>query len=130
MAADRGVRDDIGCQERADKMIQPVLKYPGAKWSIAKWILGFIPEHDVYLEPFFGSGAVFFNKRPARIETINDIDGNVVNLFRVIRTRAEELAALIEMTPWARDEYLESYHRTGDELEDARKSATKEDDDG
>lgn len=71
----------------------PILKYPGAKWSIADWILEFIPEHDVYLEPFFGSGAVFFNKRPVRIETINDIDGDVVNLFRVIRTRAEELAA-------------------------------------
>lgn len=102
-------------------MIQPVLKYPGAKWSIAKWILGFIPEHDVYLEPFFGSGAVFFNKRPARIETINDIGSDVVNLFRVIRTKTDELAALIEMTPWARDEYLESYYKTGDELEDARR---------
>ena len=121
MAADCRVWGDSGCETGTDKMIQPVLKYPGAKWSIAKWILGFMPEHEVYLEPFFGSGAVFFNKRPARIETINDIDGDVVNLFRVIRTRAEELAALIEMTPWARDEYLESYHRTGDELEDARR---------
>ena len=102
-------------------MIQPVLKYPGAKWSIVKWILGFMPEHEVYLEPFFGSGAVFFNKRPARIETINDIGSDVVNLFRVIRTKTDELAALIEMTPWARDEYLESYYKTGDELEDARR---------
>lgn len=101
--------------------IAPVLKYPGAKWRLAEWIISFMPQHTSYLEPFFGSGAVFFNKSPSKIETINDVDGNVVNLFRVIRTRAKELAALIEMTPWARDEYYESYHRTGDDLEDARR---------
>jgi DNA adenine methylase len=64
---------------------------------------------------------VFFNKEPSRVETINDIDGNVVNLFRVIRERPEELAKLVEMTPWARDEYRASYEMTGDSLEDARR---------
>lgn len=43
-----------------------VLKYPGSKTRIANWIAQFIPEHDVYLEPFFGGGAVFFNKKPTR----------------------------------------------------------------
>lgn len=101
----------------------PILKYPGAKWRIAKQICNFIDNipHTTYLEPFFGSGAVFFNKKPSAIETINDLDGNVVNLFRVIRERPEELAALAEMTPWARDEYYSSYTKTGDELEDARR---------
>jgi DNA adenine methylase len=99
----------------------PVLKYPGAKWSLAKWIIEHIPPHTTYLEPFFGSGAVFFNKMPSKVETINDIDGQVVNLFRVIRERPEELARLIEFTPWARDEYYASYEKTGDSLEDARR---------
>ena len=45
-----------------------VLKYPGAKNRIADWICGYIPPHEVYLEPYFGSGAVFFNKTPARWE--------------------------------------------------------------
>ena len=101
--------------------MKPVLKYPGAKWNLAQWIISFFPPHTTYLEPFFGSGAVFFNKPPSKVETINDIDGNVVNLFRVIRERPDELAALIEMTPWARDEYYLSYEKTGDELEDARR---------
>lgn len=58
-----------------------VLKYPGSKWNIAKDIVALIPEHKSYLEPFFGSGAVLFTKSPSKIETINDIDGDVVNLF-------------------------------------------------
>jgi len=42
--------------------VQPILKYPGAKWNLANWIIQQMPPHKVYLEPFFGSGAVFFNK--------------------------------------------------------------------
>lgn len=60
-------------------------------------------------------------KPPARLETINDIDGNVVNLFRVLREQPEQLAALIELTPWARDEYYSSYEKTGEQVEDARR---------
>lgn len=101
--------------------MKPVLRYPGAKWNLAQWIISFFPAHTTYLEPFFGSGAVFFNKVPSKIETINDIDGNVVNLFRVIREKPEELAALIEMTPWARAEYRQSFKMTSDPLEDARR---------
>jgi len=101
--------------------MRPVLKYPGSKWSLADWIINHMPPHTTYLEPFFGSGAVFFNKQPSAIETINDIDNQVVNLFRVIRNRPEELAELLRFTPWARVEYKLSYEITGDELEDARR---------
>lgn len=52
-----------------------ILKYPGAKNRLAAWLLSFVPEHKMYIEPFFGSGALFFNKTPVYIETINDIDG-------------------------------------------------------
>ena len=102
-------------------ILGPVLRYPGAKWKMADWIIRHFPPHQVYLEPFFGSGAVFFNKRPSGVETINDLDGNIVNLFRVIRKYPEELARLIEFTPWSREEYQSSYKQTGDPLEDARR---------
>lgn len=101
--------------------MKAVLSYPGSKWNLAKWIINHIPPHTTYLEPFFGSGAVFFNKTPSKTETINDIDDNVVNLFQVIRDQPQELIALIEMTPWARHEYLISFEKTGDALEDARR---------
>ncbi len=101
--------------------MKPVLKYPGAKWKLAEWIISFFPPHTTYLEPFFGSGAVFFNKPPSQKEIINDLDDNVANLFRVIREKPAELAALIEATPWARTEYLNSYEKTGESVEDARR---------
>ena len=101
--------------------MKPVLKYPGAKWKLAEWIISYMPKHTTYLEPFFGSGAVFFNKLPSKVETINDIDGNVVNLFRVIRERPDELAALIEMTPWARDELKNCQPLAECDLENARR---------
>ena len=88
---------------------------------MADWIISFIPQHRVYLEPYFGSGAVLFNKEPVGIETVNDLDKNVVNLFSVIRNHPGELADLLEMTPWARDEYYDSYEETDDEIEKARR---------
>ncbi|CAM3708027.1 DNA adenine methylase [Cohnella lubricantis] len=95
-----------------------ILHYPGSKWSLAEWIISHMPPHTTYLEPFFGSGAVFFNKAPSALETINDIDGDVVNLFKVIRDRPGELARGIKWTPWARGEfYTCSRPRGGGEAE-------------
>lgn len=80
-----------------------------------------MPEHETYLEPFFGSGAVLFSKEPSRLETVNDIDGEIVNLFRVIRERPDELAHAIRWTPHSREEYYLSYEDSEDELERARR---------
>ena len=107
--------------------MKTILKYPGAKNRLAEWIVSFIPEHKVYLELFFGSGAVFFNKPKAKIETINDIDGDVYNLFKVIRERPDELVKLLEMTPYSREEYEKAFLKnTADtEIELARKFLVK-----
>ena len=82
-----------------------VIKYPGAKWGVAPWVISHFPEHRSYLEPFFGSGAVLFTKSRSAIETVNDIDGDVVNLFDWIRKDPARLAHAIRFTPYARDEY-------------------------
>jgi DNA adenine methylase len=101
-------------------MSAPVIKWPGGKWMLADWILENLPPHDCYVEPYFGSGAVFFTKEPAKYETINDLDGQVVNLFRTIREHAEELAWLVEHTPWSRDEYEDACRPpTGNAIQDA-----------
>ena len=102
-------------------MIEPVLRWPGAKWRIASWIVSMFPRHDTYCEPFFGSGAIFFTKSPSGTETINDRDSEIYNLFQVYRNHPDELARLVEMTPYSREEYLESYKKTGDPIERARK---------
>lgn len=96
-----------------------VLKYPGAKWAVADWIISLMPPHKSYVEPFFGSGAVFFRKPPSRIETINDLDGEIVNLYTVIREQPEELARAVGMTPYSREEYERAWERLADrEYED------------
>lgn len=88
--------------------MKAIVKYPGSKWGIADWIIRFFPEHRTYLEPYFGSGAVFFNKPRSNIETINDLDGNVVNLFEWIQKDPEQLARAIYWTPYARSAYDEA----------------------
>ena len=86
-----------------------VIKYPGSKWSLADWIISFFPEHHSYLEPFFGSGAVLFSKPRSHIETVNDLDGNVVNLFEWIRKDPEKLAHEIYWMPYARQVYEDAF---------------------
>jgi DNA adenine methylase len=74
-----------------------------------------------YIEPFFGSGAVFFMKERSCVEIINDINCDVVNLFRCVRERADELAYKICYTPWSRGEYELSFKRSDDPVERARR---------
>lgn len=104
--------------------MKAVFRYPGSKWAIADWIISHFPEgyeKMVYLEPFAGSGAVFFNKKPGSVETINDLDGNVVNLFRVLREQPEELKRALELTPYSRQEYDNAFLPCEDPLEKARR---------
>lgn len=89
--------------------MKPVLKYPGSKWSLSNWIISNFPQHHSYVEPYFGSGAVFFSKSQSAIETINDLDEDVINLFKCIRDNSEVLARKISMTPYSRQAYDESF---------------------
>ncbi|MEC6747355.1 DNA adenine methylase [Marinilactibacillus sp. XAAS-LB27] len=98
-----------------------ILNYPGSKWRMADLIIKQFPEHKSYLEPYFGSGAVFFNKPKDILETINDLDGRIVNLFKQIRERPQELSYFIHMTPYSREEYQLSERKSANDLEDARR---------
>jgi len=83
---------------------RPPVRYVGGKWLLAEWIIGFFPPHDHYVEPFCGGASVLFRKYPSSIETINDLDGEIVNFFRVLRERPAELIESLELTPYAREE--------------------------
>lgn len=104
--------------------MKAIFRYPGSKWSLAEWIIQHFPEgyeKMVYLEPFLGSGAVFFNKRRGAVETINDLDGDVVNLFQVLREKPEELKRALELTPYSREEYDKSFEPCDEPVEKARR---------
>src|SRR5438128_4807882 len=77
----------------------------GGKFSHLDWLLPLLPECHHYCEPFAGSGAVLLNRAPAKVETYNDIDGEVVNFFQVLRDRPEELERAISLTPFSREEF-------------------------
>lgn len=91
-----------------------LLNYPGAKWGMAQEIVQIMPPHRSYLEPFAGSLAVLFNKPRSAIETVNDIDGDIVNFFRVLRAEPERLAREIDLTPYARAVFDDAHENRGE----------------
>jgi DNA adenine methylase len=82
-----------------------VFGWYGGKFSHLDWLLPLLPTCHHYCEPFSGSGAVLLNRESSPLETYNDIDGDVVNFFRVLRDRHEELIRAIGLTPFSREEY-------------------------
>src|SRR5215210_3372286 len=77
----------------------------GGKFSHLDWLLLLLPECHHYCEPFAGSAAVLLNRPPSPVETYNALDGEVVNFFRVLRDRGEDLARTIGLTPVSREEF-------------------------
>ena len=83
------------------------LRWPGSKYRLAPTIVGLLPDHRAYVEVFGGAACVLFLKERSRYEVFNDIDGNVVNFFRVLRSpgRCRRLADLVARTPYSRAEF-------------------------
>jgi len=104
-----------------DTIRRPALRYFGGKFRIAPWILSHFPAHEVYVEPFGGGAGVLLRKMPSEIEVYNDLDGDVVNFFQVLRERPEDLIRAIDLTPWSRDEFFTSLQACDDPLERARR---------
>lgn len=101
---------------------RPVLRWHGGKWRLAPWIIEHFPPHQVYVEPFGGAASVLIRKPRSYAEVYNDLDGDAVNLFRVLRSeRAAELVEAVRLTPFARDDFMEAYAETSDPVERARR---------
>lgn len=107
----------------ADAPTRPALRYHGGKHRLASWIISFFPPHLNYVEPCGGSASVLLQKPKSPSETYNDLDSNVVNFFRVLRDRPDELISKIRLTPRARAEFYQAreclYH--SDPVEWARR---------
>lgn len=102
---------------------RPVMRFPGGKFSIAKWVISHFPEHLCYVELFGGAASVLLQKPRANSEIYNDINSDVVNVFRVLRDekKALELERKIYLTPFSREEYDLAYDRCADQVEMARR---------
>lgn len=77
----------------------------GGKFSHLEWLLPLLPPCHHYCEPFAGSAAILLNRDPSPVETYNDLDGEVVNFFRVLRDKKEKLVEAIGLTPFSREEF-------------------------
>ena len=102
----------------------PPLRYHGSKWRLAPWIISHFPAHRTYCEPFAGGAGVLLRKMPSEVEIYNDLDGRVVNFFRVARDHPAELMTQLLLTPYARAEAVACREPSADPIEDARRSCT------
>lgn len=104
---------------------RPIVRYHGGKWLLAPWILSHFPKHRVYVEPFGGAASVLLQKARSYAEVYNDMDGEIVNLFRVVRDHGEDLRGRLELTPFSRVEYKESFEVSEDPIEQARRTVIR-----
>lgn len=104
---------------------RPLARWHGGKWKLARWIISHMPAHRTYTEAFSGAASVLMQKPRSYAEVINDMDGELVNLFRVARDRGEELRSKLELTPFSRVEFVGSYTPDEDPLEQARRTIAR-----
>ena len=100
-----------------------VFGWYGGKFNHLNWLLPLLPNCHHYVEPFGGSAAVLLNREPSPVETYNDIDGEVVNFFRVVRDKTEDLIKSIAFTPFSREEFYRAISENGhqSDIERARR---------
>jgi DNA adenine methylase len=106
---------------KAAGQLKPPFSYFGSKLSIAPRIAALLPPHGHYVEPFAGSLAVLLAKRPSPMETVNDLDGNLMCFWQVLRDRPGDLERACALTPHSRAEHDAAFAMDGDDLERARK---------
>lgn len=106
-------------------MKRPALDYFGGKWSCADKIIALFPEHKTFVDVFCGAASITLKKPRSKNEIINDLHGEVVNFFSVLRDRNLELKLALQKTPYSRDEYRKAREPSLDCLEQARRSVVK-----
>lgn len=102
---------------------KPIIPWIGGKRRLAKQLLSFFPKHDCYVEPFCGAAALFFAKDPSRVEVINDINTELVNLYRVVQHHLEEFIRQFKWSLVSRKMYEWLQLTTPDTLTDIQRAA-------
>jgi DNA adenine methylase len=94
----------------------------GGKQKHLGWLLPLLPPCHHYCEPFGGAASVLLNREPSPVETYNDLNGDVVNFFRVLREQAEELTRLLALTPYSREEFALACEGRGNGVNDLERA--------
>lgn len=106
---------------------RPVMRYHGGKFRLAPWIISHFPNHAVYVEPFGGAASVLMRKPRSHGEVYNDLDGDIVNVMRVLRDDAlrNKLVEVLVFTPYARAEFTLTWEPSDDPVECARRTLVR-----
>jgi len=109
------------------EVTRPALRYHGGKFRLAPWVLRHFPPHKIYTEAFGGAAGVLLRKPRSYAEVYNDLDGEIVNFFRVLRddTQRARLIELLALTPYARSEFDAAWEPADDPVEQARRTAIR-----
>ncbi|MFW1788025.1 DNA adenine methylase [Acinetobacter pittii] len=104
-------------------MNHPLIRYHGGKFRLAAWVISHFPNHTCYTEAFGGAAGVLLQKPRAYAEVYNDLDGEIVNLFRVLRNEDQrnKLIEQLVFTPYSRDDFQEAWEPCEDPIEKARR---------
>ncbi len=104
-------------------MNHPLIRYHGGKFRLAVWVISHFPNHTCYTEAFGGAAGVLLQKPRAYAEVYNDLDGEIVNLFRVLRNEDQrnKLIEQLVFTPYSRDDFQEAWEPCEDPIEKARR---------
>ncbi len=94
----------------------------GGKYSHLDWLLPLLPQTTHYCEPFGGSAAVLINREPSPVETYNDVHGELVNFFRVLREQKDTLTEAIGLTPFSRAEFEAAINESPEELSELERA--------
>jgi DNA adenine methylase len=86
------------------------ITYYGGKQNMLKHIRKHVPLHELYCEPFAGGAAVFFDKEPAKVNVINDLNGELINFYRTVVTNMQELKIEVEKTLHCRNQHEHAWH--------------------
>ncbi|PAX17107.1 DNA methyltransferase [Vandammella animalimorsus] len=111
----------------AERVARSVLRYFGGKWAIAPWVIAHLPAHRIYVEPFGGAAGVLLRKPRSRIEVYNDLDEEIVGLFRVLQDprQCQRLIRLLRRTPYARCEFERAFVSSSDPLIRAQRAIVR-----
>jgi DNA adenine methylase len=106
---------------------RPLIRYHGGKFRLASWIIDHFPKHKIYTEAFGGGGSILLKKQRSHAEIYNDMDGEIVNLFKIARDHGDELIRVLKLTPFSRDEFVASCIEEDSEsdIERARKTVSR-----
>lgn len=110
-----------------ETVARSVLRYFGGKWAIAPWVIAHLPPHRVYVEPFGGAASVLLRKPRSRIEVYNDLDDEIVGIFKVLQDPAQcaRLVRLLRRTPYARRQFEQAFLPTRDPVTRAQRAIVR-----